>query len=191
MLEQPDQSLLIVDDDATLRTKLGKAMTKRGFQPYLAASVKEACEMIMENPPAFAIVDLRLEDGDGLEVVDAIHDARADARVVMFSGYGNIPSAVAAVKAGAIDYLPKPSDADAIEKALFAPEGAQAEPPEQAMCVDKLRLEHIGRIYHQTNQNTSETARLLGMHRRTLQRILARQKAEIQAYADDTQDEKN
>ncbi len=169
-----DMSLLIVDDDEPLRNRLGRAMEKRGFSPQLAAGVKEASEITRAHPPAFAVVDLRLEDGDGLEVVNAIHEAREDCRVVILTGYGNIATAVAAVKAGALDYLPKPADANDIEKALLAPPGERPPPPENPMSADRVRWEHIQRVYELCGHNVSETARRLGMHRRTLQRILAK-----------------
>ncbi len=169
-----DATLLIVDDDEPFRIRLGRAMEKRGFATSLAAGAKEAIRMARENPPAFAVVDLRLEDGDGLEVVNAIHDIREDCRVVMLTGYGNIATAVAAVKAGALDYLSKPADADDVEKALLARGGARPEPPENPMSADRVRWEHIQRVYELCNHNVSETARRLGMHRRTLQRILAK-----------------
>ena len=169
-----DASLLIVDDDEALRASLGRAMARRGFAPVLAAGVGEAVASARAAPPAFAIVDMRLGDGDGLEVVDAIRQSRPEARVVILSGYGNIPTAVAAVKAGAIDYLPKPADADDLEKALTAPEGTHAAPPDKAMSADEVRLAHIEKVYCDHGQNISETARRLGMHRRTLQRILTK-----------------
>lgn len=170
-----DASLLIVDDDEPFRTRLGRAMEKRGFTPaILAGGVRDAIRLAKEAPPAFAVVDLRLEDGDGLEVVNAIHDIREDCRVVMLTGYGNIATAVAAVKAGALDYLSKPADADDVEKALLARSGAKPEPPENPMSADRVRWEHIQRVYELCQHNVSETARRLGMHRRTLQRILAK-----------------
>ena len=169
-----DMSLLIVDDDEPLRVRLGRAMEKRGFQLTLAGGVREATEALKSNPPAFAVVDLRLEDGDGLEVVNAIHEKREDCRVIVLTGYGNIATAVAAVKAGAVDYLPKPADAYDVEKALLAGEGQRPEPPENPMSADRVRWEHIQRVYELCDHNVSETARRLGMHRRTLQRILAK-----------------
>ncbi|MEM1103367.1 MAG: ActR/PrrA/RegA family redox response regulator transcription factor [Pseudomonadota bacterium] len=169
-----DRSLLILDDDMPFRTRLGRAMEKRGFTPDLAESLEEARASIRRTPPAFAVVDLRLADGDGLEIVQAIRSARADARVVMLTGYGNIATAVAAVKAGAIDYLSKPADADDVEKALLAPPGEKPEPPENPMSADRVRWEHIQRVYELCDHNVSETARRLNMHRRTLQRILAK-----------------
>ncbi|MEM6415035.1 MAG: ActR/PrrA/RegA family redox response regulator transcription factor [Pseudomonadota bacterium] len=169
-----DASLLIVDDDEPLRRRLGRAMEKRGFRVTLAGGVKEALLLAKTDLPAFAVVDLRLDDGDGLEVVDAIREKRDDCRMVVLTGYGNIATAVAAVKAGAVDYLPKPADADDVEKALLAGDGSRPEPPENPMSADRVRWEHIQRVYELCDQNVSETARRLGMHRRTLQRILAK-----------------
>jgi two-component system response regulator RegA len=169
-----DKSCLIVDDDQVFRTRLGRAMEKRGMEPRLAEGVQQAKAMIKEGAPAFAVVDLRLEDGDGLGVVDYLHEQREDARAVILTGYGNITTAVAAVKAGAIDYLAKPADADDVLKALLAREGELPEPPENPMSADRVRWEHIQRVYELCDHNVSETARRLGMHRRTLQRILAK-----------------
>jgi two-component system response regulator RegA len=169
-----DATLLIVDDDEAFRTRLARAMEKRGFETQMASGVKEALRLAKDAPPAFAVVDLRLEDGDGIEVVNAIHDLREDCRVIMLTGYGNIATAVAAVKAGAIDYLSKPADADDVEKALLARGGVKPEPPENPMSADRVRWEHIQRVYELCDHNVSETARRLGMHRRTLQRILAK-----------------
>jgi two-component system response regulator RegA len=169
----PDKSLLVLDDDAPLRTRLGRALEGRGFQPTLVASVSEALSAVKTHAPAFAVVDMRLEDGNGLGVVEAIHAARPDARVIMLTGYGNIASAVAAVKAGAVDYLPKPADADDVVRALLARDDGPA-PPENPMSADRVRWEHIQRVYELCGHNVSETARRLNMHRRTLQRILAK-----------------
>ena len=169
-----DTTLLIVDDDEPFRNRLARAMEKRGFETLLASGASEASRLLRETAPAFAVVDLRLEDGDGLQVVNEIHDKREDCRVVMLTGYGNIATAVAAVKAGAIDYLPKPADADDVEKALLANPGEHPAPPENPMSADRVRWEHIQRVYELCDHNVSETARRLGMHRRTLQRILAK-----------------
>ena len=169
----PDKSLLVLDDDAPLRTRLGRALEGRGFQPTLVASVAEALSSVKVHAPAFAVVDMRLEDGNGLGVVEAIHAARPEARVIMLTGYGNIASAVAAVKAGAVDYLPKPADADDVVRALLARDDGPA-PPENPMSADRVRWEHIQRVYELCGHNVSETARRLNMHRRTLQRILAK-----------------
>ncbi|MFS2316580.1 ActR/PrrA/RegA family redox response regulator transcription factor [Maricaulis sp. D1M11] len=165
---------MILDDDAPFRTRLGRAMTARGFVVSAVGSVDEAKEVAVANPPAFAVLDLRLQDGDGLEVVQTLHKARADCRVVMLTGYGNIATAVAAVKAGAVDYLSKPADADDVVKALLALPDTKPQPPENPMSADRVRWEHIQRVFELCDHNVSETARRLNMHRRTLQRILAK-----------------
>ncbi len=172
--ELGDKSLLLLDDDAPLRTRLGRALESRGFEPTLVGSVSEALEALRSKPPAFAVLDMRLEDGNGLQVVEALNKARPDAKVVMLTGYGNIATAVAAVKAGAIDYLSKPADADDVVRALLAAAGASPAPPDNPMSADRVRWEHIQRVYELCNNNVSETARRLNMHRRTLQRILAK-----------------
>ena len=169
-----DQTLLIVDDDEPLRTRLARALEKRGFVVATADSVAAGRAHAAGSPPAFAVVDLRLGDGSGLDVVQALRDSRPDVRVVVLTGYGNIATAVAAVKAGAVDYLPKPADADAIEAALMARAQTMAAPPENPMSADRVRWEHIQRVFEQCERNVSETARRLRMHRRTLQRILAK-----------------
>ena len=167
-----DRTLLIVDDDAPLRNRLARALEKRNFIPEVAASVAEGIDRASQRPPAYAIVDLRLEDGNGLEIVKALREVRVDVRIVMLTGYGNIATAVEAVKAGAVDYLPKPADADAITAALLETARPLPPPPEDPMSADRVRWEHIQRVYEQCNRNVSETARRLKMHRRTLQRIL-------------------
>ncbi|WP_247878137.1 ActR/PrrA/RegA family redox response regulator transcription factor [Azospirillum sp. TSO22-1] len=166
------RSLLIVDDDAPFRIRLARAMEKRGFNVVAVDSVQVGIEVAQESAPAFAVVDLRLADGSGLDVVKSLRDARPDARIVMLTGYGNIATAVAAVKAGAVDYLPKPADADAVEQALLADGRPLPAPPENPMSADRVRWEHIQRVFEQCDRNVSETARRLKMHRRTLQRIL-------------------
>jgi two-component system response regulator RegA len=169
-----DKSLLIVDDDNPLRDRLARAMEKKGFKVYQAESVKAGVSQAQNTPPAFAVVDLRLNDGNGLEVVKEIQRLKKDSRVVMLTGYGNIPTAVAAVKAGAIDYIPKPADADDVERALLASPESQANPPENPMSADRVKWEHIHRVFELCKRNVSETARRLKMHRRTLQRILSK-----------------
>ena len=168
-----DKTLLLLDDDNALRTRLGRALESRGFEVTTAASVAEAREALRASVPAFAVLDMRLEDGNGLKVVEAIRDRREDSRIVMLTGYGAIATAVAAVKAGAVDYLQKPADADDVVKALLAT-GEAPEPPDNPMSADRVRWEHIQRVYELCDHNVSETARRLGMHRRTLQRILAK-----------------
>ncbi len=169
-----DTSLLLMDDDAPFRNRLARALEQRGFTVVAAEGVQAALAVISATPPAFAVMDMRLEDGSGLQAVEALHKARADARVIMLTGYGNIATAVAAVKSGAIDYLSKPADADDVVKALLAVEDDTPAPPENPMSADRVRWEHIQRVYALCGQNVSETARRLNMHRRTLQRILAK-----------------
>ena len=169
-----DKSLLIVDDDGPFRERLSRAMEKKGFQVTRAESVKEGIDQAKKSTPAFAIVDLRLNDGNGLEVVKEIQKVKQNSRIVLLTGYGNIPTAVEAIKAGAIDYLPKPADADDVENALLADPNMKAKPPTNPMSADRVKWEHIHRVFELCNRNVSETARRLKMHRRTLQRILSK-----------------
>jgi two-component system response regulator RegA len=169
-----DKSLLIVDDDNPLRDRLARAMEKKGFVVTQADSVMEGITKAKKSPPGFAVVDLRLNDGSGLEVVKEIRNLKKDSKVIMLTGYGNIPTAVAAVKAGAIDYIPKPADADDVENALLAFPESKPNPPENPMSADRVKWEHIHRVFELCNRNVSETARRLKMHRRTLQRILSK-----------------
>jgi two-component system response regulator RegA len=171
----PDRSLLILDDDEPFRRRLARAMEKRGFDPVvMAESVAEGLAAIRPQAPAYAVIDLRLEDGNGLDVVEAIRESRPESRVVVLTGYGAIATAVAAVKIGATDYLSKPADADDVEAALLAKAADKPAPPENPMSADRVRWEHIQRVFELCDRNVSETARRLNMHRRTLQRILAK-----------------
>ena len=172
--EFTDKSLLLVDDDNPFRERLARAMEKKGFEVIQAEGVKKGIDAVKSKKPAFAVVDLRLNDGNGLEVVKQIQDSNENSRIVMLTGYGNIPTAVAAIKEGAIDYLAKPADADDVEKALLADPKKKAAPPENPMSADRVKWEHIHRVFELCNRNVSETARRLKMHRRTLQRILSK-----------------
>ena len=169
-----DKSLLIVDDDDPLRGRLTRAMEKKGFAVIEAKSVEDGIKIVKKTPPNFAVVDLRLEDGNGLDVIKELSKVKKDSRIVMLTGYGNLPTAVAAIKAGAIDYIAKPVDADDIEAALLASPDSKAKPPENPMSADRVKWEHIHRVFELCNRNVSETARRLKMHRRTLQRILSK-----------------
>lgn len=169
-----DKSLLLVDDDEPFLRRLAKAMEKRGFEVETAPSVTAGSAIATARPPAYAVVDLRLEDGNGLDVVEVIREKRPDSRVVVLTGYGAIATAVAAVKIGATDYLSKPADATDITNALLAKGDDLPPPPENPMSADRVRWEHIQRVYELCDRNVSETARRLNMHRRTLQRILAK-----------------
>ena len=171
---QEDKTLLLVDDDRPFLTRLARAMEARGFQVSMADSVAEGLAHIRRSAPAFAVIDMRLNDGNGLDVISELKALRPDARGVILTGYGNIATAVTAVKLGAFDYLAKPADADEIFNALMAIQHDKAELPENPMSADRVRWEHIQRIYELCGRNVSETARRLNMHRRTLQRILAK-----------------
>lgn len=169
-----DKTLLLVDDDEPFLRRLAKAMEKRGFDVEMAGSVTAGKAIATARPPAFAVVDLRLEDGNGLDVVEILREKRPDSRIVVLTGYGAIATAVAAVKIGATDYLSKPADATDITNALLATGEEMPPPPENPMSADRVRWEHIQRVYELCDRNVSETARRLNMHRRTLQRILAK-----------------
>ena len=169
-----DRSLIIVDDDRAFLARLARAMEIRGFEVRTGHSVSEGLDLIRQKAPAFAIVDMRLEDGNGLDVIAELARLSPASRTVVLTGYGNIATAVSAVKLGAVDYLAKPADADDVVDALLAPPDQKAPPPENPMSADRVRWEHIQRVYELCNRNVSETARRLNMHRRTLQRILAK-----------------
>jgi two-component system response regulator RegA len=169
-----DRSLLIVEDDKSFLQRLARAMEVRGFSVTTAESVAEGLSRLETASPAYAVVDMRLEDGNGLDVISALKRRRPDARAIILTGYGNIATAVNAVKLGAVDYLAKPVDADDVMAALLALDGRKAVLPDNPMSADRVRWEHIQRIYELCGRNVSETARRLNMHRRTLQRILAK-----------------
>ena len=174
LANQPDRSLLIVEDDKPFLERLSRAMETRGFDVTSCESVADGITQIGKAAPAFAVVDLRLGDGNGLDVVSALKTKRPDARAIVLTGYGNIATAVTAVKMGAVDYLAKPADADDVVAALLSTKTEKSELPQNPMSADRVRWEHIQRIYEMCNRNVSETARRLNMHRRTLQRILAK-----------------
>lgn len=170
----PDKSLLLVDDDEPFLRRLARAMEKRGFEPTAVQTVAEGKTVAATRPPAYAVIDLRLEDGNGLDVVEALREKRPDSRIVVLTGYGAIATAVAAVKIGATDYMSKPADANDVTNALLARGEGKPPPPENPMSADRVKWEHIQRVFELCDRNVSETARRLNMHRRTLQRILAK-----------------
>ena len=174
MIENTEKNLLLVDDDKPFLTRLGRAMETRGFSVRMADTVAEGIAEVKKNAPNYAVVDLRLSDGNGLDVIEALHATRPEARVVVLTGYGNIATAVTAVKLGAIDYLANPADADAVYGALTSDTDNRNALPDNPMSADRVRWEHIQRVFELCNRNVSETARRLNMHRRTLQRILAK-----------------
>ena len=169
-----ERSVLIVEDDRSFLQRLAKALESRGFLVTIAESVADGLLQVERAAPAFAVVDMRLGDGNGLAVISALQRRRPEARGIILTGYGNIATAVNAVKLGAVDYLAKPVDADDVVAALLAQDNRKIEPPENPMSADRVRWEHIQRIYELCGRNVSETARRLNMHRRTLQRILAK-----------------
>jgi len=169
-----EPTMLIVDDDKLFLVRLGRAMETRGFNVVTVDSVMAGMEIVAKTPPAYAVVDMRLGDGNGIELVEQLRERRPDCRSVILTGYGNIATAVSAVKLGATDYLAKPADADDIIGALTRNPDDKASPPENPMSADRVRWEHIQRVYEMCDRNVSETARRLNMHRRTLQRILAK-----------------
>ena len=169
-----ERSLLIVEDDHSFLQRLAKALEQRGFTVDTAETVAEGLRQVDRTAPAFAVVDMRLADGNGLDVISALKQKRPEARGIILTGYGNIATAVNAVKLGAVDYLAKPVDADDVVAVLLAQDNKSIEPPENPMSADRVRWEHIQRVYELCGRNVSETARRLNMHRRTLQRILAK-----------------
>jgi two-component system, response regulator RegA len=168
------KSLMVVEDDEPLMQSLARAMEAQGFRVIAAKTVADASSQIQVSAPEYAAVDMRLHDGCGLDVISLLKQQRPDVRAIILTGYGNIATAVKAVKLGAVDYLMKPADADDIISALLAPTGGIAKPPSRPMSADRVRWEHIHRVYEVCGRNVSETARRLNMHRRTLQRILTR-----------------
>jgi two-component system, response regulator RegA len=169
-----DKSLLLVDDDKPFNTRLARAMEARGFEVRTADSIASGLDAVASSTPAYAVIDLRLADGNGITIIEAIRAKRPESRIIVLTGYGNISTAVTAVKLGAVDYLAKPADADDIFKALTRFGDEKVELPENPMSADRVRWEHIQRVYEMCERNVSETARRLNMHRRTLQRILAK-----------------
>ena len=167
-----NKELLIVDDDLPFRDRLSKSMEKKGFVVETYSDSKSTLQRIKEKNFNFAIVDMRLEDGSGLELIKLIKSLNPSTRSLLLTGYGNIATAVAAIKSGAIDYLPKPAEINQIYEALISSKDILPPPPENPMTADRIRWEHIQRVFIQCKRNVSETARRLRMHRRTLQRIL-------------------
>ena len=167
-----NKTLLVVDDDLPFRERLSRSMEKKGFQVKSAESFSSASEIIKSNNYEYAIVDMRLSDGSGLELIKKIQKKNPSTKSLLLTGYGNIATAVAAIKSGAIDYLPKPAEVEQIYDALTNSKEILPPPPENPMTADRMRWEHIQRVFVQCERNVSETARRLRMHRRTLQRIL-------------------
>tara|TARA_B100001123_G_C15222523_1_gene991849 strand:- start:877 stop:1416 length:540 start_codon:yes stop_codon:yes gene_type:complete len=171
-----EKNLIIIDDDTPFRERLSRSMQKKGFIVESYGGAKEAKERLKEKKFTHAIVDMRLSENSGLEtgleIIKSIKKESPETRSLLLTGYGNIATTVAAIKLGAIDYLPKPAEIDQIYQALVNSKEILPPPPENPMSADRVRWEHIQRVFIQCNRNVSETARRLRMHRRTLQRIL-------------------
>ena len=174
-VDKDSPSLLLVDDDALFCEVLAAAMTHRGFAVTVAHDVASGLEIIGDQAPEFAVVDLNMPGPSGLVLVERLHSLDAFTRIVVLTGYASIATAVEAIKLGATHYLTKPADADEIVLALQRTEGdADAEVAPQPMSVNRLEWEHIQKVLAECDGNISEAARRLGMHRRTLQRKLAK-----------------
>jgi len=165
--------LLIVEDDRVYRQRLTMAMERKGFDVHAAETTSEGLLLAEQMKPAYAILDMRLGDGNGLDLIEPLRRIDSDMRIIFLTGYGNIAAAVSAVKAGAVDFLAKPAGPEDIFNTLMA-EGEKTPAPENPMSADRVKWEHIQRVYELCDRNVSETARRLSMHRRTLQRILAK-----------------
>ena len=167
--------LLLVDDDAIFCQVLGEALGRRGFCVTTAHSVDEALVLLGDAPPAYAVVDLSMPGASGLALVRQLHQLDAAMRILVLTGYASIATAVEAIKLGATHYLAKPADTDEIVAALHQGEGdADAPIPDSPISVRRLEWEHIQRVLNECDGNVSAAARQLGMHRRTLQRKLAK-----------------
>lgn len=169
-----ERKIMLVDEDHGFAARLSRGLEQRGYAPVLAGGFSEAQREISSTPPAMAVIDLRLAGGNGLDLVEDLHRRRKDSVIVVLTAYGNIATAVAAVKLGAIDYLCKPSSTDEVISALTQRDEKRPTPPDNPMSADRVRWEHIQRVFELYGHNVSETARRLSMHRRTLQRILAK-----------------
>jgi two-component system response regulator RegA len=168
-------SLLLVDDDRTLCEVLVRALEARGFAVSVAHAVDGALQAIEREAPEYAVVDLKLPDQSGLKLVSRLKDADPHTRIVVLTGHGSIPTAIEAIKLGATYYLVKPTDADTIVAAFSRESGDDSAPLEdRPVSIERLEWEHIQRVLHDNDGNVSATARALSMHRRTLQRKLAK-----------------
>lgn len=165
--------LLLVDDDAPLRRNLVRAMERMGYVLATAGGVREACEVAASFMPDFAVIDLNLHDGHGMELLESLRELRPGLKIVVLTGYDSIASSIVATKAGAVGYLAKPVKPEELAAALAGDTDAAVD-DDNPMSADRVRWEHIQRVFEQCNRNVSETARRLNMHRRTLQRILSK-----------------
>ena len=168
----PGRKVLLVDDEAPLRKNLVRALEREGFEVATAGGLREAYEAVGDFTPEFAVLDLNLQDGYGMELVAHLQELRPGVRIVILTGYDSIASSLVALKAGVVGYFAKPVKAEQVVASLLGQGEEAEEPAERPMSADRVRWEHIQRVFEQCNRNVSETARRLNMHRRTLQRIL-------------------
>jgi two-component system, response regulator RegA len=173
------RTLLLVDDDDTFRSRLARALRERSFEVREAADAETAIRLAEQDSPEFAVVDLKMRGASGLAAIERLHRADATTRIVMLTGYGSIATAVEAVRNGAIDYLSKPADADQIVSALLKNEHKHEGGAERSESVNvttpslaRVEWEHIQRVLSDAGGNISQAARVLGIHRRSLQRKL-------------------
>ena len=167
-------SLLLVDDDVTFCAVLKLALERRGYCVTVAHSVEEAVPLAQENPPEFAVVDLKMGGAPGLVLVKLLHELDPNTRIVILTGYASIITAVEGIKLGATQYLAKPANADQIVAAFSHAPDSLTPISAQPTQIDKLEWEHIQQVLRENSGNISATARALNMHRRTLQRKLAK-----------------
>ena len=173
---EPDNNLiLLVDDDVTFHQVLARSLRRKGFEPVVADGVDKALSLLERYPPAYAVVDLKMEGQSGLALIPSLLEQAPDCKTIVLTGFASIATAVEAMRLGAVDYLCKPADTGQILAALQgkAP-NPELPPAEQPMSVDRVEWEHIQKVLHEHEGNISATARSLGMHRRTLQRKLAK-----------------
>jgi len=180
MSDDQEKVLLIVEDDFDLRERLSRSMERRGFVTVVAKGFADAMKLVSEVRPNFAIVDINLPDGCGLNLVEEIVLRNPEARPIIYSGYGSIPAAVSATKLGAFDFISKPATSDEIADSLLTPSDRPTPPPKNPILPNKARQEHIERVLRDEGENISKAARSLNMHRRTLQRLLQRRRESIE-----------
>ena len=167
------ETLLLVEDERSVRSRLEQALTTAGYAVTVVDNLAAAEKVMAEQRFACAVIDMRLSDGHGLDLVRQLHDQRPPTRVVVITGYDSVAGSIVALRSGAVDYLPKPVEPEALIQALRG-KAAESEVPAVPVSADRIKWEHIHRLYEQCDRNVSETARRLGMHRRTLQRILVK-----------------
>jgi two-component system response regulator RegA len=175
MVATPQLDVLVVDDDVVSCDLLARALAQRGFAITIAHTVSAARALASENPPEFAVIELKIADESGLKLLSTLIGLAPDTRIVVLTGYGSIATAVEAIKLGAYHYLCKPANADEVVAAFYHDAGDDDIPLNTSpMSLKRLEWEQVARVLRDHNGNISEAARALSMHRRTLQRKLAK-----------------